>query len=126
IAEKKNDTTGQIAAYAAVCPTLLGRRKNLFAPSIPKRANEILDEASGTLRQHTHMREAQVSKLVDEATKIQEAETANSFQQGGPHLRTALEKLRTSIAAVSEKTNRLEKVQALYREDSDILWWMTG
>ena len=126
VAAQQNDQTGHMAAYALVCPTLLGRRSKIFAPSIPEAASGILDRASSLLRQHVPTKRAPVSKLADEAAKIEEAETANNFQQGGPHVRAALEKLRSSIAAVSEKANRLEKAQALYREDSDILWWMTG
>lgn len=126
IAEDQSGEAGQIAAYSAVCPALLGRRSKILVPSIPERANEILVEASGRLRQPPPTKRAQVAKLTDEVAKIEEAEASNNFQIGGPHVRASLEKLRTVIAAVSEKANRLEKVQALYREDSDILWWMTG
>ncbi len=126
IAEKQSDETGQIAAYAAVCPTLLGRRSKIFVPSIPNRANKVLDEASGMLRKYSASKSASISKLEDELAKIEAAEGANSFQQGGPPVREALKSLRTGLSVVSLRVTQLQKTQALYREDSDILWWMTG
>lgn len=126
ISERQNDETARIAAYAAVCPTLLGRRSKVFVPSIPKRANELLDEASGMLRKHSASKSGSISKLDDAVAKIEAAEAANNFQQGGPPVREALKTLRTGIATVSMRVTQLQKTQALYREDSDILWWMTG
>lgn len=127
VAEQHHDQTGQMAAYALVCPTLLGHRSKMFVPSIPKRANELLDEASGILRKQASSKTAAISKLDDELAKIEAAETANqNFQQGGPPVREALQKLRSAIATVSLRVTQLQKTQGLYREDSDILWWMTG
>lgn len=126
VAENHSEDNSHIAAYAMVCPALMGRRDGAFVPSIVKRANELLDKASGDLRRHAPSPATTISKIDEELTKIEAAEAANSFQQGGPPVRDGLKKLRTGLAAVSSSVTRLARTQSLFREDSDILWWMTG
>src|SRR5690606_6418908 len=104
-----------IAAYAMVCPALMGRRDGAFVPSIVKRANELLDKASGDLRIHAPSPATTISKFDEELTKIEAAEAANNFQQGGPPVRDALKKLRTGLAAVSSSVTRFARTQSLFR-----------
>lgn len=121
-------SNGMLSALALVPPSLMGSRDKILVPDICQRASEFLDTASLQLRTPEGLSTGKVSatRIEDELVGINEAGTSNAFNVGSPYIAAALKSLHTTINGLVRKCNKLERNQQVFREDSDILWWMTG
>lgn len=126
--ELLSGSNGILSALTLVCPSVLGSRDKLLVPDICQRASQFLDTASLQLRTPKGLATPKVSatQIDDEIAGITEAGTANAFNTGSPHIASALKSVHSAIGGLVRKCNKLERNQQLFREDSDILWWMTG
>lgn len=126
--ELLDGSEGILAALALVCPSVLGTRDALLVPDICLRATKFLDTESLQLRlpQSLVTKRVSATQIDEDLASLTEAANANTFNTAGPHIVSALKALHSTLSGLVRKCNRLERNQQLFREDSDILWWMTG
>lgn len=116
------------AAFGTTAPALLGARKDILIPEICRKAADYLISCSGGLRSPSSLKApgASAPAIKDVLAELETSGTGNNLPQCVPHLKSILEKLHSGVASLVRKSNQLERNQAIFREDSNVLWWMTG
>ena len=116
------------AAFAVTCPTLQGKCSKDIILDIVSRAKKYLEKTRANLRREPGARgEGPRVPLDDEGLKpLVEACNANKHAEIGKHLSALLKPLDSQLSHLATSLRRLEASQSLYREESDILWWLTG
>ena len=105
----------QLAAYATVCPDLQGKRKSAAVPAISDNARRYLRRSSQDLRAYT-------TDISAEAKPLRSRKTGLNTDSLGLTDAQLLDLLNDLCSA----SNRTQESLSLFREDSDILWWLMG
>lgn len=128
LVERMSEADCIAAALSLLCPSLLGNRMEILIPNICQKASQFLDSASLKLRtsQGLATTKASSTSIEAEIKAIAEAANSNTFSAAGVPITSTLKALQASIQGLVRKCNGLERNQQLFREDSDILWWLTG
>ena len=116
------------AAFAVTCPTLQGKCSKGIVTEIVDRARAYLQETRRELRREPVPPDAVNPICFDEEAlkPLVDAWTTNQFPEAGKHLSKLLERLGRQLEHVATAERCIERYQSLYREESDILWWLTG
>lgn len=128
VIDGKDSSLGDVAALAIVCPSFQGKAKTAMVPDIQKRARKYLIQRSANLRTSAGATRKHIpTPQIDDSLKaISEAFSTNTLTNVATPLTDLLKKLGTVLQKVVESTNQLQRNQPLYREESDMLWWMQG
>ena len=116
------------AAFAVTCPTLQGKCGKGIVTEIVSRARTYMQETRRELRREQLPTDAAAPvRLDDESLKpLVDACNANQHAEVGKHLSALLKPLGRQLSHLATSLRRLEASQSLCREESDILWWLTG
>lgn len=121
-------TIRPVASLALVCPALMGHRKHALVPEIVDRGRQCLAEASAALRS-TASASLEPNTIPTSENLLEQIKTACQDNQP-PTLAEPLYSLLTNLDKALRKVNtnakKLNGQFALYREESDVLWWLTA
>lgn len=112
------------ASFLVASPSLLGKRNSIIIKMIPNLALKVLLSESSKLRTEQSSKWLGFQRIDEELEKISAAEAAP--QNAIKPIRTVADKLINEVRSIKSHVKQLEKHQELFREDSDILWWMNG
>lgn len=105
----------KLAAYASVCPDFQGSYKRAAV-------HDITVEARSSIRKWASANRKKLLKYVPPIGKMEQLSTilaTNDPAQIGPVLQEHLASLGATVTGIREKL-------ILFREDSDVLWWLMG
>lgn len=124
----KNRDHGVVAAFAIVCPSLQGKTKSATVPDVQNRARDYLASRSASLRTSAAKSRERISvPQIDELLNtISEGLAANTLPTINEPLTKCLQRLGTATQKVIKSVNKIQHDQLLYREESDMLWWVQG
>lgn len=120
------DRTSDLAALAVVVPGLQGLRKKSPIPELISSANQYLATRSAELRKparETHSDAVVAKENIDGAIQ---ALKDNQPPQAADHLNAVITAQSKIMRGQAAEIKSLEKRLLLLREESDILWWLTG
>ena len=117
-----------LAAYAMICPTLSGKRTTEASSDILRRPNEFIRSSSSSVRRPSLDASAKVtaSKLKKPLKSLQTDWTPEALPTIGQQVTESLGMLVNSDTTLAEAINKVTHDLARFREDSNILWWVTG
>lgn len=117
-----------VAAATLVCPALLGLRSDILVADMCSQAGSNMDSWAASHRLPSSLKPpaASLGVIKKQVEQITTAGTQNNFTEGAPPSAEAIQTIHSAVSSLVRKVNHLEKNQLLFREDSDILWWMTG
>lgn len=123
------DHDGAIAAaLAIVCPTLQGACVKGIVSDIVVRTQEYLSRARVELRSNPPSPSRMIPARFDDETlkPLVDFCTANNHAEVGKQLSILFKQVTPTLKSLTEDLQTLQEYQLLYREESDILWWLTG
>jgi hypothetical protein len=127
--ETGDQNTAIIAAFALICPDFAGTRKNAVVPDIICMARNYLKRTSENLRttRATSQFDADAVRLDTETLKpLADAITGNQPSEVANQLLATFQRLGSTVQSALSRIGVLEEQHSLYREESDVLWWLTG
>jgi hypothetical protein len=124
----KDNAIGDVAALATVCPCVQGKTTSAPVPDILDEAREYLVQRSTTLRKRDELQWKCISvpQLDDSMAAISDACKKNIASGLEEPFSILLKKLREALENVTQGINQVQHNHLLYREESDMLWWMQG
>ena len=124
----KDKCLGDVGAFAILCPGFQGNAKAPVVPDIQEQARKYLEQRSASLRA-SEVRDATripIPAIDQSLQEISEACNTNTIQNLGAPLPKILKEIGTATEEIIEGVSQIQRNQLLYREESDILWWMQG
>lgn len=128
IFKEKDNTIGDVAALTTVCPCVQGKITSAPLPDILNEAREYLVQRSATLRKTNELQWKCISvpQLDDSIVAISDACKKNAASLLEEPFTILLKKLKEALQNVTQGINQIQHNHLLYREESDMLWWMQG
>lgn len=123
-----NPQAGVAAAFVMACPSLQGQAGQKLFRDMVARARKYLERRSSEIRRNGSIPvKLKPMALDDESLKpLVEACSGNQHAAIGSHLSAILQSLAQNLEELRSAMTRIESFQAMYREESDALWWLTG
>ncbi len=117
-----------VAALAATCPAFRRKREKPPIPEVLDRAWNHLVQRRSSLRDPGPMDVMPIEEPDADAMlkDLDSAFQTNDLSQIGGQVTKSLRTLSTLLVPLVKTVNQLQWQQKLYREDSNVLWWMTG
>lgn len=124
----KDNAVGDVAALATICPCVQRKITNTLVPDILDEALDYLVKRSTSLRKTDKLQWkcTSIQQLDDSIVAISEACKKNEASGLEEPFTSLLKKLKESLQNFSQGINKIQHNNLLYREESDMLWWMQG
>lgn len=124
----RNTEIADFAALAVACPDFQHLSRRTTVPGIVGRMRAHLSQRSLELRSSTPLNAAQLpttspQHLIDD---LKEKCTGGALNPLAEPLEAAFASLNNRVDTISAATNLTQYHQSLYREDSEVLWWLIG
>ncbi len=129
VIETNKQDTAIVAAFALTCPSFFGKCGSGVVPEIICQAHDYLQRISAGLRatKATQQADPGTVKLDAEALKpLLDVVKANQAAEVANQLLAVFQKLGDAVQNALSRMSAIEEQQAIFREESDILWWLTG
>ena len=129
VIETNRQDAALVAAFALTCPSFFGKCGSGAVPEIICQARDYLQRISSSLRATRAIQQVDLgtTRLDAETLKpMLDAVKANQPPDMAAQLLAVFQKLGDAVQNVLSRMTVLEEQQAIFREESDILWWLTG
>ncbi len=122
----KRDSTSDCVALAIVVPAFQGLRKANPIPQLVTSAEQYLADRSADLRKPPKDSKPEAGVAKDVIDNTTQALKESQFPQAADHLGTLVAAQNKIMRGQAAEIRALEKRLLLLREESDVLWWLTG
>ncbi|QDU52999.1 GTPase-associated system all-helical protein GASH [Gimesia panareensis] len=128
IQSQPETTEARLSALAVICPNCMGKNKISAIEEIVRRSWNALHSESASLRDLTK-HSLNRSSVPNISTSLNSIKENFEIQTQLPQAYAPLEKILNGLAKSIKQTNQnnkyLNSQLELFREESDILWWLT-
>lgn len=124
----KENTLSDVAAYSMICPQLAGKRTTFAVLDILNRSFAYIHSAAVSCRQ-TQIAPYEfvaTSSLRDTLKSLGEEWTTETLANKGAQVQKCLQTLVKENGQLAERLSGMAQDVVRFREDSNILWWVTG
>ena len=118
-----------IAAFALICPGFCGQCKTAVVPDIICQARHYLEGVSTGLRVTRTVQQVDAGTVRLDAESLKpmaDAVTNNQPAEVASQLLATFQNLGGVVQSALSRISVLEEQHSIYREESDVLWWLTG